>query len=241
MSDEKASGSGGARYRKQKCTAKAKGTGARCRRWAVDGYDVCMVHGAGTSVRQTRPGPDGRVRKDPGTAAIKTGIYASRTETRFAEAMLEFRANRAELFDIEMMAARLWTALMTIDKVEGTFDLSQLLDDPPAEGVPPGIALCSCGNLYRKSDIAKDIINRVYAVRSIIHELLEATRVRNRLDERTGTNVSEAQLVAILVMIVQRVTEMAMDPSVERDEIPRLLVQWIDTTAKAAAGGTPDP
>jgi len=37
------------------CTAKAKSTGKRCRRYAVTGYTVCQVHGAG-SPKQGRPG-----------------------------------------------------------------------------------------------------------------------------------------------------------------------------------------
>lgn len=41
--------------RKQQCTAKAKRTGERCKRWAVTGYTVCQVHGAGSPFKG-RPG-----------------------------------------------------------------------------------------------------------------------------------------------------------------------------------------
>ena len=41
--------------KKIQCKAKAKSTGNQCRRWAVDGFEVCQVHGAG-SPKQGRPG-----------------------------------------------------------------------------------------------------------------------------------------------------------------------------------------
>lgn len=39
----------------RQCTATAKATGQRCKRLAVDGYNVCQVHGAG-SPHKGRPG-----------------------------------------------------------------------------------------------------------------------------------------------------------------------------------------
>lgn len=228
--------SGRPQGRRQRCTAKAKGSGEQCKRWARDGYTVCPTHGAGTRVRQARPAPDGRVRRDPGTAAVKTGVYAAKTKARFGEALGEFLARREELFDVDTMAARLWTALLTIDEVESTFDLSQLLDPGDAPGAPPGKRLCECGQLYSRADVARDILNRIYAVRGIVHELLEATRVKHKLEERQGMTIGEGQLVAILVMLVGRVHELCQDPGIDRDEIPRLLTAWIGESAKAVAG-----
>ncbi|MDF2615364.1 MAG: hypothetical protein K0Q47_19 [Sedimentibacter sp.] len=49
------------------CTAKCKATGERCRRKAVEGYNVCTVHGAGTKKRVEQG-----IRKRPG-APITTG------------------------------------------------------------------------------------------------------------------------------------------------------------------------
>lgn len=220
--------------RRQKCKAKAKGTGQQCQRWARDGYDVCMMHGAGTRVRQEEAPADGRVRQDPATAGLKAGLrtgrYLTRTKTRFGEALADFHGQEEELFDLKLIAARLWTALMTLDEVEGAFDLTQLVE------MPEGVQLCTCGELYRRSDVARDILNRVFGIRSILHELIEVVRARHKLDEKTAGTITETQMVAIIVMLVTKLHEIVQDPKVPRDQIPKRLTAWIEASAKGPAG-----
>jgi hypothetical protein len=60
--------------RKKKCTGHSKSRGGLpCENWAMEGYDVCSSHGAGTKKR-VREG----TRQPPG-APLKTGRYADKT------------------------------------------------------------------------------------------------------------------------------------------------------------------
>jgi len=71
--------------RKLQCKAKAKSTGVKCTRWAVEGYEVCTVHGAGTKKRVK----DG-TKNQPGRP-ITSGRYADRLRhPAIAALMVEF-------------------------------------------------------------------------------------------------------------------------------------------------------
>jgi hypothetical protein len=56
--------------RATQCSAICKASGERCKRVAVDGYEVCQVHGAGSPVRVEKG-----LRKAPGRP-IEHGIYS---------------------------------------------------------------------------------------------------------------------------------------------------------------------
>jgi len=63
--------------RKLKCKAKSKSTGDRCDRWAVEGFEVCQVHGAGT-------------KKNPGGRPPKTGLHSKVLRQKLAEKVDEY-------------------------------------------------------------------------------------------------------------------------------------------------------
>ncbi len=71
--------------RKQQCTAKAKSTGERCRRWAVNGSNVCRLHGAGGD-RSKAGRPKGHPKTGGGPPpegnlnAKKHGAYSARLQ-----------------------------------------------------------------------------------------------------------------------------------------------------------------
>lgn len=194
------------------------------------------MHGAGTRKRLTEPAPDGELRRDPreagAIAGVKLGRYMQKTGTRFREAMAEFRAAKEELFDQETIQARLWALLLTVDEVEAAFDLRQLAD--MRDGGPS--QLCECGELLRRAECARDMLNRIYACRSILHELLEGVRVRNKVDERASGLVTETQMVAILAMLMNRLGDIVRDPAVSRDQIVPTLAQWIEAQGRAQSG-----
>lgn len=60
------------------CTAISKRSKQRCCNPAVDGYNVCRMHGAGSPSRGTSP------------AVIKHGMYSSKVNTKLAEYYNEF-------------------------------------------------------------------------------------------------------------------------------------------------------
>jgi hypothetical protein len=66
--------------RRQKCTAKCKATGNRCERWAVDGYNVCYVHGAGG-------------KKKPGGRPVKTGMHSKVLRKKLSAKVEEYLGN----------------------------------------------------------------------------------------------------------------------------------------------------
>jgi hypothetical protein len=88
--------------RKLKCKAKAKSTGKQCNRWAVEGYEVCTVHGAGTKKRVN----DGS-RNQPG-APIKTGRYADKLRHPAIAALLSEFENDPDPMNLfsELAASR---------------------------------------------------------------------------------------------------------------------------------------
>ena len=53
----------GRKFRKKQCDAKSRRSGERCQRWAREGFNVCMMHGAGK--KKNLPG-----------RPIKTGLHS---------------------------------------------------------------------------------------------------------------------------------------------------------------------
>ena len=98
------------------CKATAKATGQRCRRWAVDGFSVCVVHGAGTRKRQSVAPRDGRLRKDPTTAGFVHGLYATRLPRNLRAATQAYEAAGPELYRLDAVAALLWVLLEQCDE-----------------------------------------------------------------------------------------------------------------------------
>ncbi len=82
--------------RRKQCTATSKQSGQRCRRWAVAGYNVCQVHGAGSPLQ-------GR----PGGSPVTHNRYSSFFNTDTAKKLDEIRSDQ-RLMDLadEMDVAR---------------------------------------------------------------------------------------------------------------------------------------
>mgnify|MGYP001607591333 FL=1 len=192
------------------------------------------MHGAGTNKRLTEPPKDGRLRKDPREAAIVANIkharYIKHTKARLSTALADFAAApSAELFDIKVIAARLWTALLALDEVEAAFDVTQLA------GMGESPTLCECGTFFRRADIAADFLNRLGAIRGVLHELTEVAKVHHKIDEQRREMFSETQVVGFIVMIVSRLREIAATPDVPREQIARRLTEWIEASGKTNA------
>ena len=221
-----------AKRRRQRCTATAKSTKERCNRWAVEGYQVCVVHGAGTKKRQVEAPADGRLRQEPATAGIKTGKYATFTKARMKDAAAAMVEEGEHLFHLETMAARLWATLLAADEVEASFQMTALQSRPTPEFIDDiedpvqraEIAMQWEENESKRcSFAARDILQRLQMIRGCVHELLEATRVRQKLDDRHGPTITKGQLEATLTIVALWVHELSLDESVARDQIaPKL-------------------
>lgn len=95
---------------KQQCTAKSKASGQRCKRWAVTGYRVCQVHGAGSPHK-------GR----PGGRPVTNGRWSKQLPTRLLE-RYETSARDAELLalreEIALVDSRIGDVLSRVDSGE---------------------------------------------------------------------------------------------------------------------------
>lgn len=125
----------------RRCSARAKGTGRRCRRWALAGYAVCMMHGAGTRKRLGTPPSDGRLRKAPSTVALRHGRNTSRSPRSVGE-IPEGLADCIEPRDLRPIAARLWVLLERVDEL--VYD-----DDPRVSLIGVGMCTRVLGQLSR--------------------------------------------------------------------------------------------
>lgn len=80
------------KHLKKQCKAKSKRSGERCERWARSGYDVCMMHGAGT-------------KKKPGGAPIKTGLHSKVLKKKLSGKVKKHLKDEKTLLDIKGIIA----------------------------------------------------------------------------------------------------------------------------------------
>lgn len=100
------------RDKSERCKARLKGGEAQCNNRPVNGFPVCRMHGAGTRKRVA----DG-TRKDPSTAGLKHGLYATKARGKIAERAKAYaEADAAQLFNITSQAASLHGALDVADE-----------------------------------------------------------------------------------------------------------------------------
>ena len=189
------------------CSAKSKRTGKPCRNYAVKGHSVCRMHGAGSPSR-VKAG----TRKDPRTAALKHGLYATKTVEALGGVVAEFEDDLEQLYRLDTMQARLWALLLRLDAAEQSVDLDSLI---PGEGVEED---------FRSQDAAKDYLSRVAGIEKILSQLMAGVRTKQRIEEKSDGAVSRQQVVAMLVMIASWVHEIATDESIPRAEISSVLV-----------------
>jgi hypothetical protein len=174
-----------------RCTATSKASGQQCRRWAVSGYSVCPMHGAGAPARRRFPGPDGRPRRDPRVARLRHGLYSSRLPAELGRIVTEFYEDKTALFSLETVAARLWALLLHCDAVElatGDGDLS----DPDRVGAA---------------------LRAIDAVRRVLHDLIGAAKVHAQINRRSA-DISIEEVVGIVASILTWAHEIAADEQV---------------------------
>mgnify|MGYP001176331834 FL=1 len=193
-----------------RCTAKSKRSGVQCRNFAVQGHHVCRMHGAGNPSRIK----DG-TRKDPRTANLKHGLYARSTVKRLGELVGEFERDQEQLYSVDTMMARLWAMLTRMDEIEQSFDIADFVD---------AIHSGDDAELFKKQEQAKDFITRLSGIRTLISEMFQGVRTKQRLEEKQGDAVSRGQLVAMLMVVHGWVLNLCSDESVRREDIPNLLL-----------------
>ena len=99
------------------CTAKSKRSGRQCERYALTGYSVCPMHGAGGRKRVM----EGR-RKSPRLASIKTGEYTTPDTVReqkildlgYVRTLQEIEQN-PQLVELDDMAKRIYASMRSVD------------------------------------------------------------------------------------------------------------------------------
>ncbi len=193
-----------------RCTATSKASGQRCRRWAVSGYAVCPMHGAGAPARRRFPGPDGRPRRDPRISRLRHGLYSSRLPAELGRVVAEFYEDKAALFSLETVAARLWALLLHCDAVELAVDDDDLRDP----------------------DRAGAALQAVDAVRRVLHELINVAKAHARITQRSA-GVSIDDVVGIVASILMWTHEIAADERVPRGEIARRLADRVERAGGA--------
>jgi hypothetical protein len=94
----------------QQCTATAKSTGERCQNPAVEGWDVCRFHGAGSPKNETTGG-----------APVKHGRYSAKRRESLQEKLQEYREedDPAELWEeLALLRAVLQEWLGEVEEID---------------------------------------------------------------------------------------------------------------------------
>lgn len=194
----------------RQCTATAKGTGSRCRRWAVTGFKVCVVRGAGTRKRRQRAPRDGRLRKDPTATRLVHGLYANRLPRTLKAAAAEYEASVEELYRLDAVAARLWVLLEQCDG---------LAEDARRES---------------KGSTTPAVLAALLAVERVLNQIQRVIALRHRLDPSERPGITRGELVGVLRIVSASVEELALDESVPREEFRSRLVEIVARRAGLA-------
>lgn len=221
----------------RQCKAMSKRSKERCRRYVLTGYDVCIMHGAGTKKRLTQPAPDGRIRKDPATAALKTGLYTQFSRHPLRDKVAAMEAEPGQLYNLNQMAARAWALLLSADELEASIDWSALTPQPPPtyvediEDAKERLAAeieWNRNETTRVINLSRDVAQRLMVTKGAIQTLYDAIRVQQRLNDRAGPTITKDQLAVTLRVFVLMVHELALDPTIPREEIaPRVLPRML--------------
>jgi hypothetical protein len=190
-----------------RCTATAKGTGERCRRWAVSGFNVCVVHGVGTRKRRKKAPRDGRLRKDPTTARFVHGLYASRVPRTINAAAAAYEAAGEELYRLDAVAARLWVLLEQCDRMA-----EAARRDAKGNATPSSVAA-------------------LLAVERVLNQIQRVIALRHRLDPSQREMITQGDLLGVLRIVSASVEELALDESVPREDFRARLVDLVMTRA----------
>ncbi len=101
------------------CTAKSKRSGRQCERYALRGYTVCPMHGAGGRKRVM----EGK-RKSPRLASIKTGEHTTPDTERerkildlgYVRTLQEIEQN-PQLAELDEMAKRIYASMRSVSQI----------------------------------------------------------------------------------------------------------------------------
>ena len=187
----------------QQCTAKAKSTGERCRRIAVNGYTVCQVHGAGSPNK-------GR----PGGRPIVHGRYSKRLPERLA-GKYEEAARDPELLalrdEIALIDARIGELLERIDTGESEtawFKLSRKYADmmeakSKDDVIGFGASLREIGDIIKAGDHDYYIWHEIEAALEQRRKLTESERKRLVDMQQMITSERAVLLIARIADIIR--------------------------------------
>ena len=148
--------------RLKRCTAKAKGTGRRCRRWAVTDRTTCHVHGGGSPKREKA----GK-RKRPGRL-VTHGIYSETQKAEFRDVMGTLEALR-ETVGLESLETEiLCLKYRLIEMLKATNDpCDQTLVRTKPDGSIEDIAGALCERIGRLVTRWHNIVSRDEFVMSV--------------------------------------------------------------------------
>jgi len=190
-----------------KCKAKAKSTGKRCRRYAVSGYSVCQVHGAG-SPRQGRPGGENKIMSAGGRHSkhlkirLASGYEASRTNPNLLEhrdevALLDTRLG--ELLDNlqDGDTRELWQEL---GKYWLDLEKATARQDKPKQGE----ALQSLGRTIKRGNVIYASWKEVYGVIEQRRKTVDSERKRLVEMQQTITAERAMILIGAILGVIQR-------------------------------------
>jgi hypothetical protein len=212
--------------RRQRCKAKSKQTGLQCKRWAVEGYEVCPVHGAGTKKRVK----DG-TRQPPG-APLKTGRYADKMRHKaIADLIAEFEqdgdpmnlfselaaaraiftdfVNRYEEFTAALLAwHQSWSAQMDLTSVD-VVNLSLVFD------------------IAKESGASFQLVNDVSIALDKLKLVSDAPKPRQVLD------ISDSyRILAETTKIAERIKKIEFLEAVGKRDLHRIMGQMAAVVAK---------
>jgi hypothetical protein len=168
------------------------------------------MHGAGTAKR-VREGK----RKDPGSAALKSGLYAKKAHTQLRETISDYLKRKADLWNLNAVAARLWAALERSDQIEYAIDVKELESATGEDRV----------------GLAVDMIRRLQSSVTILDKLGNLILNREKLLVAGSDTLTRGQVVAMFLQILNIVREVASDSKIAREDIAVRVAERLEALA----------
>jgi len=168
------------------------------------------MHGAGTKKR-VKEG----TRKEPGTSALKSGLYAHKAHAQLQDTIGAYLKRKADLWNLNAVAARLWAALERADRIEYAIDITDLEQADGDERV----------------DIAVDMLRRLQASVTILDKLGTLILGREKLLVSGSDTLTRGQVVAMFLQILNIVREVAGDSKVAREDIAVRVAERLEALA----------
>lgn len=193
----------------ERCTARSKGSGERCKRWRRDGTTVCMVHGAGTKKRVLAG-----QRKDPKLAAVVHGRY-SRFRDRILADVQDY-INDPDMWEYNRLAA------LCVGSLERADDLAEVsrralgvLERSLHAAADDGGAEVAALVVTAASTATSTEALRLRA----LEQLGKVVAARHKQNQAAGS-VAIPEMIALLRWFQSLVVQLVADPKIERHAIP---------------------